>query len=378
VTRVLFVDDEPFVLKAIDRVLRVRKAGWDARFVGSGEAALALLDHEPFDVIVSDLSMPAMDGVTLLGNVRQRYPHMVRLALSGQAASADSLRAVRVIHQWIAKPCDIGALCANIERLQWARELVGDPQLVAQTTALASLPSPPSVFLRVSEALARMAPLAELAAIIEADPAVVAKILQLVNSSFFGSPQRVTSIQRAAALVGTDMLRGLLLTAELFHGDAQASALASHSLLVAGIARAIAPPTHAVDAFMAGVLHDLGDLVVQLAAPSGRAAPTLHARAGGLLLGMWGLPAELVTAVAFHHDPDAAPAPQDPTLRALVVAEALAAELDGRAAAGPTTPCAPDPATRPDDPDGPLAALAPEALVAHREVAQRLWQDRLR
>jgi HD-like signal output (HDOD) protein len=361
-TRVLFVDDEPFVLKAIDRVLRVRRAPWEARFVGSGEDALALLDHEPFDVIVSDLSMPTMDGVTLLGNVRQRHPHMVRLALSGQSASADSLRAVRVIHQWIAKPCDIGALCANIERMQWARDLVGDPALAAKATSLASLPSPPRLFLRVTEAIARMAPLGEIAALIESDPAIVAKVLQLVNSSFFGPPQRVTSIPRAAALLGTEMLRGLLLTAELFHADPRAAPLAEHSLLVASVARAIAPAASATDAFMAGVLHELGELVLQLMPEPLAPSPTLHARAGGLLLGMWGLPSELVAAVAFHHDPASAPKPDDPTLRALVLAEALVAELEAPPAAeAPTVPSV----------DG----VSPEALAAHRDVARRLWHD---
>jgi CheY-like chemotaxis protein len=358
----LFVDDEPFVLRAIERLLRVRRAPIDARFVGSGADALARLAAEPFEVVVSDLSMPAMDGVTLLGEVRARHPHIARIALSGQAAAGDSVRAVKVVHQWLSKPCDVTELCANIVRVAWARDLVGDPALAARVSATQSLPSPPRLFLRVSAALAKMAPLAEIAAMIETDPALVAKLLQLVNSAFFGPPERVTSVTRAASLVGTEMLRGLLLSAELFHGEARAEAIAEHALLVASVARVIAPPALAADAFLAAIVHDIGELLLP-PAPDAPAPPTLHARAGAMLLGLWGLPTDVVTAVAFHHDPEAAPATATPLLRAMAVAQALVAEQ-----VAPPSGMAPTP---------PLPAELDPALVeTYRATATRLVRDR--
>jgi CheY-like chemotaxis protein len=360
--RVLFVDDEPFVLRAIERLLRVRRAPIDARFVGSGADALARLAVEPFDVVVTDLSMPAMDGVTLLGEVRARHPHIARIALSGQAASGDSVRAVKVVHQWLSKPCDVTELCANIERVAWARDLIGDPELAARICAAQSLPSPPRLFLRVSAALARMAPLPEVASMIETDPALVAKLLQLVNSAFFGPPERVTSVTRAAALVGTETLRGLLLSAELFHGDARAEALAEHSLLVASVARVVAPSSVAADAFLTAVVHDVGELLLPpIAGPP--APPTLHARAGAMLLGLWGLPSDVVTAVAFHHDPEAAPAAAAPLVKALAIAQVMVAEQ-----VVPPSGLAPTPPL----PEG----LDPAQVNTYREAATRLLRDR--
>ncbi|MFN0250584.1 MAG: HDOD domain-containing protein [Kofleriaceae bacterium] len=360
-TRVLFVDDEPIILRSIDRVVRVSKTKWEARFVNSGQDALALLESQDFDIIVSDLSMPEMDGVTLLGSVRKRFPHIARLALSGQSAIAEDLQAVRTVHQWISKPCDFRALCSNIERVSWARSLVDDPALLARTSELASLPTPPKLFLRVNEALARGAAMPEIVRMIETDPAVVAKLLQLVNTAFFTDAQRVTAVQRAVALLGTDTIRGLLLGAELFRASSTAAAVATHSLFVATLARKLAPAAASGDAFVAGILHDLGELLV---GPPEANAPVLHGRAGGLILGLWGLPAEVVTAAAFHHDPSRAPTPNEPTLLATAMADALAMELETPALAAQCETLY-------------AAVGACGQLAKHRELARTLWQERV-
>ena len=86
-TRVLFVDDEPLVLRSIDRALRTRKVPWEARFVDSGGAALELLTSERFDVVIADLRIPDLDGVELLTIVQRMYPKIARLVLSGEWAS---------------------------------------------------------------------------------------------------------------------------------------------------------------------------------------------------------------------------------------------------------------------------------------------------
>src|SRR4051812_30910311 len=109
-TRVLFVDDEPLVLRSLDRALRTRKVPWDSRFVQSADAALALLAKEHFDIVISDLRIPDVDGVELLTEVQRTYPNIARLVLSGQVGTEDCLRAMRVAHQCIAKPCNVDSL----------------------------------------------------------------------------------------------------------------------------------------------------------------------------------------------------------------------------------------------------------------------------
>ncbi len=360
-TKVLFVDDEPVLLRSIERIFKTRGASLHASFATSGAAALDLLERDAFDIIVSDLSMPQMDGVTLLGKVRTRFPQMTRLALSGQSAIAESARAVRVVHQWIAKPCDLRVLCANLERLAWVRGLIDDPSVLARTSELASLPSPPKLFLQVNEALARAAGIREVVRLIETDPAVVAKLLQLVNSAFFGDAERVTSVERAVALLGTDTIRGLLLGAEVFRSGEAAGPLASHSLFVASLARVLAPGALSGDAFVAGILHDIGELIVEGAAE--RDTPVLHARTGGLLLAMWGLPSEVVTAVAFHHDPLTLPPPAHPLVNVVALAEALATELQA-------------PGEQAERDAFLTTFVSPTELTKARELAARMWHER--
>ena len=250
-TRILFVDDEPIVLRALDRSIRAKRRSWDASFVQSGADALELLAREPFDVIVSDICMPAMDGVTLLASVRAQFPHMARLALSGEARTPDRMRAAHAIHQWLAKPCTLGRLGETIDQLRWGRELVDDVVIVGLVRGLASVPSAPAVCLEVGEALERNAKLHEIVAVIERDPACASKLLQLVNTGFFAEAERVTSVARAASIIGIDRLRELLLASELFRSSVEAEAVTARGLRVASIARALATEDHG-EVFLAG------------------------------------------------------------------------------------------------------------------------------
>jgi len=107
---VLFVDDEPRILEGLRRMLRGQRNEWDMAFAPGGEAALAMMGATTFDVIVSDMRMPEMDGAALLTQVRNLYPQVVRIVLSGHTELSTALRVVPVAHQFLAKPCDAGTL----------------------------------------------------------------------------------------------------------------------------------------------------------------------------------------------------------------------------------------------------------------------------
>jgi CheY-like chemotaxis protein len=68
--RVLFVDDEPAILSSLKRLMHRERASWDAAFANSGREAIAAFEQEPFDVVVSDMRMPEMDGADLLARIR--------------------------------------------------------------------------------------------------------------------------------------------------------------------------------------------------------------------------------------------------------------------------------------------------------------------
>jgi DNA-binding NtrC family response regulator len=112
--RILFVDDEPNILGGLRRMLRSQQHEWTTEFAEGGLQALAILDREVFDVVVSDMRMPGMTGAQLLEEVRQRFPHVVRIILTGECDKESGLRALRVAHQMLHKPCDTEILKAVI------------------------------------------------------------------------------------------------------------------------------------------------------------------------------------------------------------------------------------------------------------------------
>src|SRR5688572_14072972 len=94
--RILFVDDEQMILTGLRHGMRKQVGRWDMVFAATGAAALAELAAADFDVIVSDMRMPQMDGVMLLETVRQRHPLTARIILTGYA-EPDALSSVFVV-----------------------------------------------------------------------------------------------------------------------------------------------------------------------------------------------------------------------------------------------------------------------------------------
>lgn len=310
--RVLFVDDERRVLEAIERTLFQMDVDWEASFAEGGVAALAELSRAHYDVIVSDMRMPGMDGATLLARVCQEYPHMARIVLSGQTDEAAAFRVVHVAHQFMSKPCAADTLRQVIERTRELRLWLSEERLQATVGRIDRLPSTPRLFSALSKALDDEAASAEtVAAIVRQDPAMSSKVLQVVNSSFFSSGSTVSDIRTAVTRLGMKTIRNLALGIGAFDSvgksrhcsSAALDALQRRSLAVAKLAGRIAQGREDADAaFMAGLVCDVGELILA-ATPEPEADAVTHAEVGAFLLGLWGLPFPIVEAVANHHQP---------------------------------------------------------------------------
>jgi len=358
-TRIIFVDDEPRVLDGIRRFLYPMRDEWYLKFAGSGFQALEIMSRNPFDVIVTDVRMPGMDGTELLSRVRELYPGVVRIILSGQSDRDLTLKAAVSAHQYLSKPCDAESLKLTIMRAVALKATFTDPSLQALVSGAGTLPSIPSLYVELINRLEDPEGCPQdVANVIAKDPAMTAKILQLSNSAFFGLRRRVSDPRDAVLYLGLDTLKALALSVKVFSQFTVRSVsrfsiedLGKHTILTGILARKIAiaeglKKNDVEDSFMAGLLHDIGKLVLVSAAPGKyeqamrfaeangvdrrdaeqKIFGTTHSEIGTYLLWLWGLPDSVVEAVAYHHSPGNCPARRLGPLTAVHAANALAHE----------------------------------------------------
>ncbi|MEZ4699126.1 MAG: response regulator [Rhodothermales bacterium] len=331
--RILFVDDESRILDGIRRMLRPYRNEWDMQFASSGEEALSMLASAPFDVIVSDMRMPGMDGSELLSRVQKDYPDIVRIVLSGHAELSAMLRALSVAHHFLSKPCEAGALRSVFTRACDLKDLLVDDTLRRLIGGLSSLPAIPRVYSALLGALNDPTiSIPGIARIVEQDASISSTLLHIANSGFFGTRKEVTSIEHAINQLGLRLVKNLVLSIELFNPEARKThppeqwleSMQRHALLVAGVATRILPRRSTFDElFVAGLLHDIGKRVLASEDPDRyqrlvalmkesrlpmhvverREYGVSHAEIGAYMLNLWGLPHSIVEAVAHHHEP---------------------------------------------------------------------------
>lgn len=319
---VAFVDDEPRILAGLRRALLRRRPEWRVRFHTDPEELLrqAAVDGAP-DAVVSDAHMPLMDGRDLLRRVAREHPGTIRVLLSGQVEHLGGLDVAQVAHQFLNKPCDVDELVGAIERVATRRAELRSPALIAAVAGMGSLPSPSARHRQLQAILADPeATPHDVATILERDVGLSAKLLQLVNSAFFGMARRFTDLTATIAYLGLDTVGAIVVATRLQASFADVDPAwldryVARSHEVATRARELAPPGTS-DAFAIGLLADVGELVIA----AGHPGPLLtddvgvrevdisvngvsHARIGAALLALWGLPDDIVDAVAHHHQP---------------------------------------------------------------------------
>jgi HD-like signal output (HDOD) protein len=333
--RVLFVDDDPMLARVYAMVLHDQSHRWEGRSATSGSQALDIMARMPFDVAVADLQMPQMSGLELMVNIRNQYPRTSRFILSGIRNQAEIARCLGDTHQFISKPVDLKTLHDALARICSLDHFLMDEKLRALVGRFDALPSFPALYVEVMNELAAAEPsIVRLSEIVAQDPAMTAKMLHIVNSAAFGLPRRIPNALEAVQYLGTGTVRSLVLSVHVFSSfdrkveGFSIDAFEEHALRCARLARALmvsqgADTNDAEDAYIAGMLHDIGKLMLATSLPDHYQDATAyavanqlplcaaetevfgatHAGVGAYLLGLWGLPAPIVEAVAFHHTP---------------------------------------------------------------------------
>lgn len=332
--QILFVDDEPNLLASLKRMMRVKQKEWDMTFENSAIKALKFMEKNDPAVIVSDIRMPEMDGAEFLARAKDTHPMAIRIALSGQVDLNEVIRSIKAVHQYISKPCDAHKLIEKIEGALRSRRVLTDNALLEVVTNIESLPIVQKIFLEISEELEKEEPsIDNVATLIAQDVGLVAKIINLVNSPYFGLPANVDSVQKAITMLGLETIKALVLTTQIFsmHDENKVPQLNigllwEHSFRVSNIARLIAEcegldNIDVAKCRMAGLLHDVGKLVLSSQYPEeygtlldslgeeGRTVcqaesevfGTTHAEVGAYLMGLWGVGGDLVYGIGHHH-----------------------------------------------------------------------------
>jgi HD-like signal output (HDOD) protein/CheY-like chemotaxis protein len=335
-------------------MLHSERTNWEAHFAPGPHEALAMLEENEFDVVMSDMQMPGMDGADLLVQVRQRFPATVRIVLSGHSERASAVKAASVAHQFLNKPTDAQVLMVAVNRARELERRLGQTGLRSVLGGIDGLPSPSNTIRSLNVALSDpTSDVDRVVQIIEPDLGISSKILQLVNSAFFALPREVASLHEAVAYLGLENVRAVATSADVFQAlgrnveaERLAGLLQAHSLGVMQLARFILPQARRPsDLFLGALLHDIGLLATAALVPglwaelgNDVSGPwtlekervhlgATHADIGAYLLCLWGMSYGAVEVVGRHHDPEIAAGGSLDEVQAVYLAEALFSEV---------------------------------------------------
>lgn len=333
-TRILFVDDEPYVLSGMKRAFWDMSSEWSLSFAESARAALSFLEKNDCDIIVTDMMMPEMNGCELLRIVRERYPHMFRIILSGHFNKELAMAGLMNSHQFLSKPCSLDNLKSKLLKFSELYKILQNHAMKILLTQISELPALPDTVAALTTELMKTEPsVTVLTDIISGDTGMAATILHIGNSSFFGQNNNLTDIKKAILIMGFDTVMSLAISAKIFSSVYSSRCqlfhildFCDHSLRTAVASRKIseysgmaAETTKFV--FLSGLLHDIGKLLfaeylpdpfaksLHLSAeqkiPSVEAERRFlgvpHTEVGAYLLRLWGFSEEVIESAAYHH-----------------------------------------------------------------------------
>ena len=312
---------------SVATALKSLKDEWSFSVATDRRSAESLIEAGSFDVMLLDRRSDWVDD-SLLVRLRDAHPEAVSVALVPDFAVADAVRSSRLAHQVMSADATPETVANACERAILVRGIVSHPGVLEVVAATPELAAPPEMWTTLSRVLEDPnSGAAEVADVVASDPAIAAQVLRLANSAFFGLSRHVTQLRDAISLIGFTTIRALVLQAASMRDTLPAqypldrTGIQKHALSTAQVARSIAGTSRAADSFLAGLLMDVGIIVIATAKPDAyagviaEAAATgeplyvveernlgfTHAAVGATLLGLWGMPYSVIDAVAHHH-----------------------------------------------------------------------------
>lgn len=330
---ILFVDDDAEVLNAFSTAFR--DSDYTVICVESGVEALVVLEGLNIDIVISDLRMPDMNGIELLKRVKRNLPSAIRIILGSQTDEKMVMNCMldNIAKAHLFKPWDEDKLKKTIRQLLDTEELMSSRELMTVINNVGRLPTLKPFYQSILNAIENDADISAIAAEIEKDPAISAKILQMANSAYYGV--KTGSVHKAATYLGTQNLKNLVLTTSIMDsftlrgaGNKIAQDIWAHASVTNKIQWLISEKVlfrkqnHTEST--AGLLHNLGivfmmkqypndfiallneaaaDTSVDVLAEEKKRYGVTHAEVGGYLLQWWDLPFAMVESALYHGNP---------------------------------------------------------------------------
>jgi HD-like signal output (HDOD) protein len=334
---ILFVDDEPAILRALYRLFREKD--YTIYIAESGQAALAILEKHPVDLIISDMRMPKMSGHELLKTVKEKYPLTMRIILSGYSQEQDVVRSLLdgSSKMYLMKPWENETLLKIVENIFEIIAILKDKNLLDKIEQMENLPTLPSMYSRLCKMIENEAELKQIAALIEMDQVTAARVLHLANSAFLGV--KTGSVQQAISYLGLSIIKSIVLASSVLDEKSVSRAVLNKqewlwkhanltNRIVLTLSEKLLHKKIADESAAAGLLHDIGKIVLlkqyreeyifilngmegakdaNIKNVEHETLTVTHTEIGGYLLNLWQLPYSIVEAALFHHYPSRYP-----------------------------------------------------------------------
>ena len=266
--RILFVDDERQILRALKRLFI--DSDYETVFMDNGEDALAYLEDNPVELIISDIRMPSMNGFDLLKKVKEMHPLTLRVALSGYTDSKKIYKALEenIAKMYMFKPWDNKELLNIIDQMLELEDLLKNRELLDLINNINDLPTVPQLYLDIKRLIQEEADVDAIAKKIEEDPPITSRILRVANSAFYGA--KTGSISQSIMYIGLINVKNIVLSNGVFDAAKSHSSsvkiLWEHATITNKITNLI------YQEFMkkkipnifasAGLLHDIGKVIM--------------------------------------------------------------------------------------------------------------------
>lgn len=338
--KLLFVDDERKILSSLNRLMI--DVDYEILTAESGQEALEILEEEPdIDLIISDMRMPYMTGYELLSIVKQRYPKVIRVILSGYTDEKIIYKALQenVAKIYLLKPWKGDSMLREIEHIFETEEFINSPEIIAAVNNAGIVKSMPDSYQTILNLIDDEASMEEISRYISADAALATDVLRIANSAFFSA--KTGAVKTALQFIGTQSLSTFIRMTALLDSVKSSDhkkhlpfldSLWRHAFLTNRIFHFIYKDVYKesvpVSGNSAGLLHNIGKAVMlkiygdeylpfmhkdklrmenpeepDIIKVEQEKFGTTHQQIGAYLLDGWDFPYPIIECTLYHHDP---------------------------------------------------------------------------